>query len=286
MYTTIITPIYKGESFIPSLLKNIENIARKVPSLKVEWVLVNDYPDKKLLPLKSEVDNLSIEIVENEKNLGIQGSRIEGFKHAKGEYVIFLDQDDVLSDDTLAVYSKDPGFDVYLANGDQETDNAKNILFKNRSQQKKACELEYYFYIGNLIASPGMTMIKKSAVPECWLNNLLEKNGADDWLLWSSLLEEPNKIKLVFEPLYLHSSNSESVSNDTEAMIDSSIEALEIFKKAFPDEKKLCRVHEQRLKMRKEHEIGSTNKALAYLQHPVIALMLIRYKLSGLFQKK
>lgn len=283
MYTTIITPIYKGEKYIPALLKNIESIAKKVPTLNVEWILVNDYPARTLPKINTEVLNLSIIVLENESNLGIQGARVEGVKYANGKYIIFLDQDDILSEDTLSIYSKSGDYDIYLANGyQQKANDTKRVLFRSKWQQQKAGDLKYYFYIGNLIASPGMTMVKKDIIPKCWLDNLLDMNGADDWLLWSSLLENKPKIKFVFQPLYVHSANPESVSNNNSAMIDSSLEALQIFENNFPIENRLCKIHKQRLEMRKKNEVEGFNKYWMYMLHPLIAMTLIKYKILGI----
>jgi glycosyltransferase involved in cell wall biosynthesis len=41
-------------------------------------------------------------IIKNVKNLGVAGSRNKGISHAKGEYIAFLDSDDIWVDTHLS----------------------------------------------------------------------------------------------------------------------------------------------------------------------------------------
>ena len=40
---SIITPVYKGNEYLSSLLKFIENSVKGVDKYQVEWLLVNDF---------------------------------------------------------------------------------------------------------------------------------------------------------------------------------------------------------------------------------------------------
>ena len=84
---SIITPVYKGNKYLIHLLKNIENAVKNVKQFYVEWVIVNDYPNEDIISLSTMLDNLSIKIINNDMNQGIQKSRINGFTKSRGEYI-------------------------------------------------------------------------------------------------------------------------------------------------------------------------------------------------------
>jgi len=64
-----------------------------------EIIVVNDKSTDKTLEILEKYKN-NIIIINNEKNLGLGGSRNIACKHAKGEYIIYLDADDTLYENT------------------------------------------------------------------------------------------------------------------------------------------------------------------------------------------
>lgn len=96
---SIIMPTYKRHSLL---------VERAVLSVltqtygNIELVLVDDNAGEKLVSYRQEVEDLvkklnsdKIVYLQNEENLGGAGARNEGIKIAKGEYITFLDDDDL-----------------------------------------------------------------------------------------------------------------------------------------------------------------------------------------------
>lgn len=92
---------------VPSYKRHRDLVKRALDSLlnqtyqNIEIILVDDNATQELLPYRRENEELVRELdsdklvfIKNEKNLGGSGSRNEGIKAAKGEYVTFLDDDD------------------------------------------------------------------------------------------------------------------------------------------------------------------------------------------------
>lgn len=281
---SIITPFYHGNQYLPSLLKNIENAAKNISDREVEWVVVNDSPTENIIPLTSKVKNLKITFYKNSSNVGIQKARINGLKKAEGKYIMFLDQDDEISDDALKIHlSTIENADVSITNGIEKNINGKKeLLFKSLTEMKILNDINYYFYLGNFIISPGMTLIKRKSIPKEWIEKSLRINGADDWLLWIIMLEQKAKFNLSLKTTYVHNRNENSVSNSEKKMIDSTNEALEYFIECFPREKKLYKVGKKRLDFRKQLAVNKKNKYLLYIQHPHIAM----YSLSKKIRQK
>ena len=66
---SIITPVYKGNKYLPNLVKYIEEAAKNVGKYQVEWLLVNDFPEEKVDKPESHIKNLKIRLINNERNL-------------------------------------------------------------------------------------------------------------------------------------------------------------------------------------------------------------------------
>lgn len=277
---SIITPVYKGNKFIKKLVKNITKIARNDRNIEIEWILINDYPQQKLISLKSNLSNLSIKQYTNDSNRGIQASRIVGLNKATKAYVMFLDQDDELREDAITLHLKNiKNNDFSVANGYRElADNKLEIIYKNRNQMKYLSKLSTYFYLGNIILSPGMAVIKRKAISQVWKDNLLKINGADDWLLWVTLLAENKKCSLVYTPLYVHKKSEYNTSDDVENMILSSIEALNIFSNNYKHYAEIERIYRKRLFLWNNYAVKGNNKLIEYLKNPMLGWKLFKYK--------
>lgn len=118
---TVITPTYKRHEY----LRNAIDSVLKQTYTEFELIVVDDNPsdsvERRLTEevMKTVVDP-RIKYVQNEKNLGGAGARNVGIFMAKGEYIAFLDDDDVYLPDRLAVQYADMvrnGWDVSVMDG-------------------------------------------------------------------------------------------------------------------------------------------------------------------------
>ena len=277
---SIITQVYKGNRFLLLLLQNISSVAENAKKYSIEWIIVNDYPEEDIIPLKSNSTTLSIRIINNSKNVGIQKSRIKGLKSSKGKYILFLDQDDKIDSQTLKVHMdtiRDK--DVSISNGFNQIGNKFIPVFKNLKQMTLLNKLSIYFYIGNLIVSPGMALIRKNAIPNLWIENVLKINGADDWLLWVLLIKTKAKFSFIDKKLYFHIKTPFNTSDNIKQMIDSSNEAVNKYIYFFPDDIKLSKVYKRKLKMWNNYALKGRKKGMEYFFNPDIAFYTLMYKI-------
>ena len=285
---SVIVPIYKWNKYIKNIISMLVTNAKKISS-KIELILINDYPTEKIkIEDGTNLDNLTIRNIENPNNLGIQRSRIQGIKHSKGKYVVMLDQDDVIKSDALyrqLRMLKNSRANAIISNGYSEENGSEKVLFNSKRQMKMVNDLSMYMYLGNLIASPGMCMIKKSSIPKLWMmrENTLTINGADDWLLWVLFLIDKNYFEINYDDkLYIHRTEGiENTSTDNEKMLASSMEAMEIVMRNYSDDPRimyLLNKYNRRLQMRFNYELKKDNKILEYLKNPDIAARILRYK--------
>ena len=276
---SVITPVYKGNTFLPILLNYLLDAASKVKEVQIEWILINDYPHEELTKLTSSISNFKIRVINNKHNIGIHASRINGLKHASGKYVLFLDQDDKVLPQIFKYHlNMIKGFDVSLSNGFNEMNQTYKPIFKNLSQMKKIGKISTFFYVGNMIVSPGMALIRKNAIPQEWISNELSINGADDWLLWTTLLKNKAKFNFGDVKLYYHIKTGNNASDNIKKMVESSIEANNIDNVRYPEDKKKCGVYKRRLKMWVNISIKSKNKIVQYILNPDILLYMLFIK--------
>lgn len=277
---SIITPFYKGNKYIHRLFKNIKQVSYAVPKRSIEWIIINDSPETEI-SLKDCTDvNLKVKIFKNPKNLGIQRTRINGLNYSCGKYVMFLDQDDILCTNALQIHLKNISqSSASITNGYAQMKDGMLIpLYKSIRQMKYVNKLKYFFYLGNLIASPGLVLLRRENIPDAWIKQRLEAEGADDWLLWVEYLSNGYTFNISTEKTYIHTKNGKNTSDNNKLMLDSSLDALDAFEKYYSNFQKLCNVYKRRLNMRKNIELMNCNKLWEYLKNLDIALALFEYK--------
>ncbi len=97
---SIIIPMYN--SF--KLMKQNLMVLEKNPTSKLEIIIVDDCSkDNSFLVLEAEKyaqeSELTIKVIQNDKNSGPGFSRNKGIENATGDYITFVDSDDYLSSD-------------------------------------------------------------------------------------------------------------------------------------------------------------------------------------------
>ena len=102
---SIIIPVYNVEQYIESCLLSVINQNYKGD---IECVIVNDCtPDQSMVvvhKILSDYDgNILFKIVDHKENRGLSASRNSGVRVATGDYLYFLDSDDILAKNAIAL---------------------------------------------------------------------------------------------------------------------------------------------------------------------------------------
>ncbi|EGP5499441.1 glycosyltransferase, partial [Enterococcus faecium] len=207
-------PFYKGEKFLNRINKNITNLKCNAmkEKISIEFVIINDSPSIKLPKLTGNIIEIN-----NMKNEGIHYSRVRGLKEAKGEYIIFLDQDDEIdSKNVIKHYKfiKKKNADVSVSNGVFIFGEKSKPIYLNKFYKHNVCKEFGYLYIKDLIISPGQCIIKKKSIPSGWLQHIMVTNGTDDYLLWLLMFNDKNKFVYFDEFTYYHYDTGNNVSFD------------------------------------------------------------------------
>lgn len=100
---SVIVPVYNVERYLATCLDSIRNQSFR----DIEIICVNDESSDRsptLLRMAAEVDN-RVKVI-NRPNCGVSAARNAGLRAATGDYVVFVDSDDFLEHEALAVVVK------------------------------------------------------------------------------------------------------------------------------------------------------------------------------------
>lgn len=114
---SVIVPVYQVEEFIVETVNSVLNQT----DANVEVVCVNDGSEDRSRELVEELAKRDHRItLVDQMNKGLSVARNTGMRHAKGEYIIFLDGDDMLGPDAVEVLyarAKQDNLDVLYYDG-------------------------------------------------------------------------------------------------------------------------------------------------------------------------
>ena len=180
---SVIVPVYNCEKYLETCIKSLVNQTYK----NLELIFINDgSSDKSLEILNKHTDEIKII---NQENMGSSTARNNGIKNSTGEYIMFVDGDDFIENNSIEIMLKN----AYTENADVVRCNRKDIskdkhitnikpLYTekkvfNKSEFKDTIYKE--IFTRGKLNSMCMTLIKNSLVKE---NRLLfdEKLACDE----------------------------------------------------------------------------------------------------------
>lgn len=236
---SVIVPIYRGQKYIVNLIKMIEaGIEKLGTNMAVEMIISNDDPED-VIEGDFFSKRMQIAVLNTDVNKGIHGARIAGLLHCTGDFVLFLDQDDWISASYFVSQMKkleDSRADAVVC---RAKENGREIYNASYSFEK-TIDYMNMVSVGNMIVSPGQVLIRRNAIPDLWQHNILKNNGVDDWFLWICMLEQGRHFVLNEEILFEHRIEGSNLSWNSEKMLASEKEMLEVIKAtAFLDKTKI-----------------------------------------------
>lgn len=93
---SIIIPMYNSGAFIKSCIESI----KRIKSNKIECIIVNDGSTDDSIKIVEEIKDERM-IVVDKTNGGVSTARNLGVEYAKGDFITFIDSDDVVDSDKL-----------------------------------------------------------------------------------------------------------------------------------------------------------------------------------------
>lgn len=258
----VIVPIFKGQCYINEIVSQLEECAERSDSLvEIGLILVNDDPADNFRENYSS-EKIDVLMIETDQNRGIHGARVRGLLHCKGDYVVFLDQDDKIFPSYFKSQLEKLGdADAIIC----RAINGERKFYDNDRRFETLTSCQYLFSVGNGILSPGQVLIRRGAVSQFWKENILQNNGADDWMLWLCMMYEGMHFVKNQDVLYEHVLSGGNCSESTFKMHQSEKNMYKILEQ----NKYFDREHLERLLGAIDHGIDNRLKELDKLKKAV-----------------
>ena len=214
---SVIIPFYDGNKHLKRMKKVLDyNYEFVCGMAELEVLYINDSPWIEIETKLLETNRYTIKVINHSQNGGIHQARVTGINNASGEYIMMLDQDDVIAKDCLVtLFNKieETHCDCVIGNGVFQTPTGDKIILNNYGKTILAKDYRSYLAMGNLLSSPGQTLIKKNAINPFWMEHIMKTNCADDLFLWCLLMKRKN-IAYCNKLVYLHINTGENFSLD------------------------------------------------------------------------
>jgi len=94
---SVIVPMYNSEKYIRETLASV--LEQEAHGFSIEVIVVNDCSTDRSAEIVRSIRDERIVLIELEKKVGPSESRNTGLRHARGEWIEFLDSDDRISND-------------------------------------------------------------------------------------------------------------------------------------------------------------------------------------------
>ena len=220
---SVIIPTYNHRDYVVEALESV--FAQTY--IDYEVIVVNDgSPDDTAAVLRPYVESGRIKYIE-QNNQGQAAARNRGLAEAKGEFIAFLDDDDLWTADKLskqvAVLMLD---NTLVCVGGSATTKFNGQVLPDNRLLPKGILMREDLYDGNPFNSPGQVLIRRSALDR--IGGFDESlKGTDDFELWFRLVAV-GKILIQPAPVLIYRLHELNASRDKALMLRNTMLALDI----------------------------------------------------------
>lgn len=170
MKLSIIVPVYNVADYLAKCLDSL--LAQDLPQNEYEIIVVNDGSTDNSVDIAQQyADKYANVTLINQENQGLSGARNTGIKHAKGDYIQFVDSDDYLEENVLGRLIKqveNDDLDVLRFNYENVNDNG-DIINPNKDPK-------HFVDFSNEVVD-GLTFLNQRLGPACYaVQFIIKKN--------------------------------------------------------------------------------------------------------------
>lgn len=221
---SIIIPVYKVEPYIERCLQSV--LSQTYSHEQIECLLVDDCsPDRSMAIARQVIEqgnrDITFVYLRHEENQGLSEARNTGIRHARGEFLIFLDSDDYFTPECIELHMRevDSHPDVEVVLGNFFHDKPGGGLRVKESlipKWQEGSDKIYSAYLRDILPMTAWNvLIRRDLVTTHHLQfckRLLQED-----ILWSFHLYR-NTSKMAFFPQvsYMYCDNAGSLMNDSD----------------------------------------------------------------------
>ncbi|MGJ1416824.1 glycosyltransferase family 2 protein [Sphingobacterium multivorum] len=209
---SVIVPFYNVEPYFENTIKSL--LSQSITNF--ELILINDSSSDnsraiahRLLSAQRKID---FKIIDNESNKGISFTRNVGIAHANGEFIVFVDADDFVSDDFIKkLYHPFTDQDIDISVCKFEIVDLKSKTSRIITNQKNANfngKIDAKIALKNLLQDKERSFLCKCMFKKQLFENILfpkDCNFMEDTIILPRLYARANSIFFIpFPALYLY----------------------------------------------------------------------------------
>lgn len=184
---SIVMPLYNAEAFLEEAIKSVQHQSYK----DFELLCINDASEDSTVRIveKAMLQDERIKLYHNEIRSGAAASRNKGLKYAKGEYITFLDGDDVFDEEMLEKaygIAKEKQLDMVIyefLHVDSEKIHEKRVISRDESYKRKYCSKPFCIFD---LKSEDYISWSNSPWNKLFKKEFIDKNGLEFQALTSS----------------------------------------------------------------------------------------------------
>ena len=210
---SVIMPAFNAAAYISEAIASVQNQTYK----NWELFVIDDFSTDETCSLVEKIieQEPRIQLLKNLKNEGAGGTRNKGISAAKGDFIAFLDADDLWLPEKLEIQLNSMkenhlamSFSSYHLISENGEYLSKGILALPKLTYKKLLKANY---VGNLTGMYDVSKTGKIYSP------LLRKR--QDWALWLSVLKKVGFAKGIQQPLACYRIRTNGISTNKWGLI-------------------------------------------------------------------
>ena len=285
---SIIIPVYNQEKFLVETLNSVLNQTFS----NWECILVNDgSTDNSVAVLQPFLTHDNRFHFINSENRGVSNARNLALQQVKGDYVLFLDGDDLIHPEkiqqVLSNFQKNPDLSIVFNTTSYFQDTIENVLYQMKITPELLDFNSLLLYWGEKIIIPiHSAIIKSSLFDGIEFNTTL--TAQEDWLVWLRLFQKNPKV-LVLDDVLSYYRKHNSSRTQFFSVKEDHFKALEIFEEYFGSniQKKLLLHQVERYYIRANenaYKLSEIKKSKTYRVAVFFKNMLVKFKLLGVIK--
>lgn len=219
---SVVVPVYNGATTVK---QTIESVLQQTYQ-NFEIIVVNDGSQDETLAVISSIQDERIKVF-SYSNAGLSASRNHGFARACGEFVAFLDADDLWTNDKLELQLKalEQNPQAFVAYSWTDHIDECGKFLRPASYTSLNGNIYERLLIGNFLACGSNTLIRTQALKE--VGGFDESlNSAEDWDMWLRLAARYEFV-VVPRPQVLYRISPYSMSANISKMETASLQVIE-----------------------------------------------------------
>ena len=202
-FISIIVPTYNRPEFLPRALDSIKTQTFS----DYEIIVVND-AGQDVQDIINNYSDVDIKYIQHENNKGLSAARNTGIEESTGEYICFLDDDDVIYPnhfETLVKAVKNGAMVAYTDYELWENDKVKKRIQSMPAYKKKNLHNQNLFAVMCII-------VERSLFDGCMFDETL--NTHEDWDCWLRLSDKVNFVHIpIVTSAYSRRGGQDQISN-------------------------------------------------------------------------